>query len=181
MKTDIINICDRISINEDISMREFKTISQYLKKANQFKKGNPNDVVSEFLLDVRLNYNKDRTQKEKEARVYAHIKRAIQKVSIFDNKWTLYNPTPAWVDGSDLVDEQLLPSDLTRDAIDDILLWVDWLIKDWLERDIYESCIKWNTHICYIAKEHWKSAEWWRVIKNRILKKIENYIENMPK
>jgi len=181
MKADIIKICDRISTNQDISLDEFQRIKSYLIKCNDGKTWCTDDVMSEFFLDVRLNYNKDKLPKQKEAWIYAHIKRAIQKIAIFDTTWTLNNPVPAALDGYEIEDNWLIPSDLTQEAIDDTVLWITWLLSSWLERDIYENCIKWNTPVVYIAKEYWKSAERWRVIKERVLGKIRNYIENMPR
>lgn len=180
MKSELIKICDKISNNEEITFDEYKVVKSYLFKCNEWKSWNSDDVVSEFILDVKLNYDTTKETKQKEARIYAHIKRAIQKIAIFDVTWTLNNPAPVSLDWIEIEDIWWKPTDLTRDMIDNFLLWVDWLFTPGLERDIYENCIKGNTPVVYIAKEHWKSAEWGRIIKDRVLAKIRNFIENMP-
>lgn len=180
MKADIIKICDKISVNEDISMSEFETLQNYITKANEFKNWNTDDVFSEFVLAVRMQYDRDRTVKEKEWRIYANIKRAIQKVSIFDNTGTLNNPAPIALCWYEIEDKWWQPSDISQETLDEFLN-VDELFEDWLEREIYETCIKWGFPVLYIAKEYWKSAEWGRVVKERVLAKIRNYIEKKPK
>lgn len=179
MKIDIINICDKISSNEEISQQEYNTLVWYLHKCNQDKSWNTDDVISEFLLDVRLNYDKNKQLKQKEAWIYAHIKWAIQKIAIFDTTGTLNNPVPISLDGWE-VEDDLTPCDLSQEVIDEFILWIDWLLQPGLERDIYENCIKGNTPVVYITREYWKSAERGRIIKQRIFAKIRKLIENMP-
>lgn len=181
MNKEIINICDKISSNEDISMKEFKTISSYLWKCNQWKSWNTDDVISEFFIDVRLNYDRDKQYKQKEIWIYSHIKRAIQKIAIFDTVGTLNNPAPVCIDSFEIEDTWLLPSDITQEKIEEFLMGKEWILKTQLEKDIYINCIKWDTPILYIAKEYGKSAEWWRIIKDRIIDKVKNYIENLGK
>ena len=180
MKADIIKICDKISVNEEIALDEYNNISSYLMKCNQWKSWNTDDVISEFLLDVRQNYDKERDVRQKEAWIYAHIKRVIQKIAIFDVKWTLNNPVPVSLEWFEIEDMGHQPSDLSQEVIDNFILCVDELFEPGLERDIYENCVKWNTPVVYIAKEYGKSAEWGRIIKDRVLLKIRNYIENTP-
>ena len=180
MKSELIKICDKISNNEEISLDEYKVVKSYLYKCNEWKSWNADDVVSEFILDVKLNFDSKKEIKQKEAWLYAHIKRAIQKIAIFDTVWTLNNPAPVSLNGIEIEDLWWQPTDLSREMIDNFVLWIDWLFTPWLERDIYECCIKWNTPVVYIAKEYGKSAEWWRIVKDRVLEKIRNYIENMP-
>jgi hypothetical protein len=59
MNSNVIKISDRIARNEDITMEEFTFLKKYIQKANKNKTGNSDDVVSNFVLDVREHYNPD--------------------------------------------------------------------------------------------------------------------------
>lgn len=178
MNAKVLDISDKIARNEDVTMDEFKFIKGYIWKANKGKMGNPDDVLSNFVLDVRENYNPDMHEKQKEAWIYAHIKYAITIQARFDWTWTLYWPMPiattwyemAWWIGPEL--EYQINSEY--DELQEIL----WILHSDFEVDIYLNCILWNTPVAHIAKEHWKSAQWWKIIKDRIGKRIKDYIEN---
>lgn len=178
MNEKFITISDRIARNEDITMDEFKFIKGYIFNANKGKTWNPEDVVSNFVLDVRENYNPDMNKAQKEAWIYAHIKHAITTQARFDAAWTLYNPIPVPINWYEMEwwtrPEVEFQINLENEELEKIweILW------DWLEKEIYTNCIIWNMPIAYIAREHWKSSEWWRVVKEKIYKKIKEYIEN---
>lgn len=181
MKADIINITDRIANNEDITMKEFVVLKGYISKANKWKTGNSDDVVSNFVLDVRENYKPEMNEKQKEAWIYAHIKHAITTQARFDWAWTLYNPIPIPTTGYD-IEWWLWPAhefqvNYEYEELDDICN----IFRTQLEKDIYINCILWNTPVAHIARKHWKSPEWWRIMKNRIAKRVKDYIENKNK
>ncbi|MBO7693128.1 MAG: hypothetical protein J6T10_10905 [Methanobrevibacter sp.] len=84
MNAKVLDISDKIARNEDVTMEEFKFLKGYIRKSNKGKLGNPDDVLSNFALDVRENYNPDMHEKQKEAWIYAHIKYAITVQARFD-------------------------------------------------------------------------------------------------
>lgn len=180
MNERIIEISDRIARNEDISMEEFTKLKGYIFKSNKGKKWNREDVFSNYVLDVRENYNPDLSKEEKEARIYAHIKKAITRTARFDS-WTLYSPLPIPMGEYEIewnnTPQHTLQIEMEEEEIKDIYN----ILHTPLEKDIYINCILWNTPVAYIAKEHNRSAEWWRIIKDRIWIKIKEYIENKGK
>ena len=178
MNSTIIQVSDRIARNEDISMEEFTLLKGYIYKANKNKTWNSDDVLSNFVLDVRMNYNPDMDIKGKEAWIYAHIKHAITTQARFDAAWTLHNPIPVpitwydiewwrWPQAEYQINEEVK-------ELDDIYN----MLRSPLEKDIYKNCILWNTPVAHIAKEHWKSAQRWKIVKDRISKRIQDFIEN---
>lgn len=181
MNAKIIEITDRISNNEDIWMDEFKLLRWYIHKSNKCKTGNSDDVLSNYVLDVRENYNSDMNIKQKEAWIYAHIKHAITTQARFDWAWTLYNPIPIPTTGYD-IEWWLWPAhefqvNYEYEELDDICN----IFRTPLEKDIYMNCILWNTPVAHVAKRNWKSAQWWKIIKDRIAKRVKDYIENKHK
>ena len=181
MNIRVIEISDKIARNEDVTMDEFKFLKWYIWKANKSKPGNPDDVLSNFVLDVRENYNPDMHEKQKEAWIYAHIKYAIIVQSRFDWWWMLYWPVPVSLTGFEMEwwvwPELEYQITLETQELDEIL----WMLHTPLERDIYINCMLGNSPVAHIAKEHWKSAQWWKIVKDRIGKKIKEYIENKDK
>lgn len=181
MNSKVVQIADKIARNEDVTMDEFKFITWYIYKANKGKQWNPDDVVSNFVLDVREHYNPDFDVKSKEGWIYAHIKWAITNQAIFDYAWTLNNPVPVSTDWYEV--EWIIRPDkefqinIEQQEVEDIYK----ILHTPLEKDIYTYCILWNVPVAHIAKEHKKSAQWWKIIKDRISKRIKDYIENKPK
>jgi hypothetical protein len=177
MNQDIVKIADRIARNEDISMDEFNKLSRYISKANSNKSWNTDDVFSNFVLDVRQNYNPDFDKKAKEAWIYAHIKHAITTQSRFDS-WTLYSPLPVAVDCYEMDwwsrPDRVFEEKLEKEKMNEFY----WTLRNQFEKDIYINCILWDTPAAHIAKEYWKSTQWWNFVKDKILKKIKEHIEN---
>lgn len=182
MNPKVVEIADAIARNEDLSFDDFKFIKGYIFMCNKFKTWNSDDVLGNFLLDVKENYDPNFDTKQKEIRIYAHIKKAISDMARFDNYWLLYNPVPVIVDSE--CDNIVLPTDWNPDELFRLAEWerlIDELkeiIRDWFEMDIYVHCIVWNMSISAISEEWWKSSERWRVIKDKILAKLKLYIEN---
>lgn len=159
-------------------MEEFEFLKGYIFKANKNKTGNPDDVVSNFVLDVRQHYNPDMARIQKEAWIYAHIKQAIMVQARFDAAGTLYNPVPVpitWYDvaGWERPEHQFQINE-EYGELDEIYK----MLRTQIEKDVYVNCILWNTPVAHIAKEHWKSAQRWKIIKDRISKRIQEFIEN---
>lgn len=181
MNANIIKIADKIARNEEVTMDEFDFLNGYIHKANKWKTWNSDDVVSNFILDVRQNYKPDYSIKEKEAWIYAHIKYNILIQAKFDGAGLLYNPVPIPITWYEM-EWWMWP-----DEEYDILQWERLLdeicniLHTPFEKDIYLNCILWNTPVAHIAKEYNKSAEWWRIIKDRISKRIKEYIEKINK
>lgn len=177
----IVKIADKIARNEDITMDEFKKLKGYIYMANKWKTWNADDVVSNFVLDVREHYNPDYSFEEKEAWIYAHIKYNILVQAKFDNAWLLYNPVPVPITWHDMEwwinPEYEFQIKAENKELEDIYN----ILHTPFERDLYTNCILWDTPVAYIAKEYGKSAEWWRIIKDRISKRIKEYIENKGK
>ena len=180
MNAKIIDISDRIARNVEITNADLKTLRGYIYKSNKWKKWNWEDVLSNFVLDIRENYNPDIDTKAKEAWIYAHIKKAITQQARFDTG-TLYNPMPiptCWYE----IESHTWPADelqieLEEEELKEILN----ILHSPLEKDLYINCILWKTPVAYIAKEHWKSSQRWKIIKDRISKRIKEYIENKSK
>lgn len=178
MNANIIKIADKIAKNEDISMDEFKFIKGYIFTANKWKNWNTDDVVSNFVLDIRENYNPEVDIKWKEAWIYAHIKKAIRMQASFDWAGTLYSPVPVALKWYDIIWWEQPNDAFQINEEEEKIEWIYSLLHNDLERDIYINCILWKTPVAYIAKEHWKSAQWWKIVKDRIGKRIKDYIEN---
>lgn len=178
MNSKIINVSDRIARNEDISMQDFKFLQWYIWKANKNKLGNSDDVVSNYVLDVREHYNPDFDIKAKEAWIYAHIKQAIMVQTRFDAAWLLYNPVPVPTSGFEIEYDNWPEIEYQIWEETEMIEEIYWILHTQLEKDIYTYCILWNTPVAHIAKEHWKSAQRWKIVKDRISKRIKDYIEN---
>lgn len=96
----------------------------------------------------------------------------------FDAAGTLYNPVPVpitWyeVDGWERPEQQFQINE-EYEELDEIYK----MLRTQIEKDVYVNCILWNTPVAHIAKEHWKSAQRWKIIKDRISKRIQEFIEN---
>ena len=178
MNSNVIKISDRIARNEDITMEEFTFLKKYIQKANKNKTGNSDDVVSNFVLDVREHYNPDLDIKWKEAWIYAHIKHAIMVQARFDAAGTLYSPVPVPITGYDVEGWQTPEMEFQINMEEEEIKEMYWMLKTQFEKDIYVNCILWNIPLAHIAKEYWKSAQWWKIVKDRIGKRIKDFIEN---
>lgn len=182
MNPRVIEIADAIARWEEISPEDFKFIKAYIFTCNKFKCWEADDVLSNFLLDIKNHYNPEFDFKQKEIWLYAHIKKAISDMSRFDRHWTLYNPVPVVVD-NDLVVSVNPGIDTPNKAFE----YAEWerlieslkeIIRDGFEMDIYVYCIIWDTPISSVATSRWKSPERWRVTKEKVLWKLKLYIEN---
>lgn len=182
MNPRVVEICDRLASWEELTLEEFKFIKAYLFTCNKFKWWESNDVLSNFLLDVKENYNSWFEFKQKEIRIYAHIKKAISDASRFDRHWLLNNPVPVIVDTESAI--IIWPEVETPNKVYEYAEWerliesLKEIIRDWFEMDIYVYCIIGDTPVSAIATERWKSAERWRVTKDKVLEKLKLYIEN---
>ena len=89
----------------------------------------------------------------------------------------LYNPAPVPTSWED-IDWWLTPEEIFMQTqqIETINKICELLRSD-LEKDIYINCIVWDTPVAYIAKEYGKSPERWRKVKEKICKKIKEYID----
>ena len=182
MNPKVVEIADAIARCEDLSYEDFKFIRGYIFICNKFKSWRTDDVLSNFMLDIRQNYNPDFDTKQKELWLYAHIKKAISDMARFDNYGTLHNPVPVIID----INWHNIPvsSEVSPEKSFEISEWLRLIeslkeiIRDWFEMDIYIECIVWNTPLSTIASQWWKSAERWRVTKDKIIGKLKLYIEN---
>lgn len=182
MNPKVIEIADAIAQNLEVSYEDFKFLKGYIFICNKFKTWNSDDVFSSFLLDIRENYDPWFDPKQKEVWLYAHIKKAITNMARFDRYWLLNNPVPVIID----IDWHHVPvsSEAWPDKSYEVLDWIRMIeelkeiIRDGFEMDIYIECIVWKTPVSYIAAARWKSAERWRIIRDKVLSKLKLYIEN---
>lgn len=182
MNPRVIEICDSIVQWWDISSEDFKFLKAYIFACNKFKWGDSDDVFSNFLLDVKKFYDPWFETKQKEVWIYAHIKKAMSDMARFDKRWLLYNPVPVAL-GTEIVEIISTEEDTPSRALETaewqrLIESLKEIIRDWFEMDIYVYCVIWDSPVSVIASQWWKSAERWRVTKDKVLEKLKLYIEN---
>jgi len=171
-------IADKISKGEEITWEELAQLKKAVARTNAWHQWNTDDIVSKLTLLIKKTYNVDATDKEKWAWIFKSILWICQDEWEIERNWTLYfksiphtwdvTSIPYAEDYTDELNFKIMEEHFTS-CLTPIELY------------IYKNNIQWDLPYMETAKKFWVSPQWIELLRDNLVKKIKDYIDNYLK
>lgn len=172
--TDIVEILDKMILNNDMSEEDFKYLRNYIKASiSKYYDLDADTVTSDFLLYAKENYTPDMHPNKK----CSWISNAISGL--------VKNEVKSIVKEKSYVNFAINAEEVVNDEYKNMtgnlnLEYLDNIYKENftpLEYDIYKECLLWDSTYKSIADEYWVSVERVRkkadIVKEKIKKTLD--------
>lgn len=179
----LTEVADKIARNEDITRDELDAIKRAVSRTNVWHKWNTDDIVGKFALAIRKNYNPKMDDREKAWWMFKTILWMCQDEWEIALKWTLYyKPTNIPIDAmSDNSNYIIWYEDMANDVNFRIMEQYFTEVLDEKELYVYEHNIKLWEPYKDTAEYFNLSPQMVEKIRDKMIKKVSNYIENRLK